>query len=88
MPARPLAGPIEQAGPTSADRPVVEEAAQVIGQIGGRRVTVGRGLGHRLQHDRFELGGDPRVDFSWWDRLLLGDLAQEIKAIVAREMGS
>ena len=85
MPARPLAGPVEQARPASADRPVVEEAAQIIGQIGGRRITVGRDLGHRLQHDRLELDGDPRVDLSWWDRLLLDDPAQEIEAIVAGE---
>ena len=57
MPARPLAGPVEKARPASADRPVVEEAAQIGGQIGGRRITVGRDLGHRLQHDRLESTG-------------------------------
>ena len=44
------------------DRPVVEEPPQVVGQLAGRLVAVGRVAGDRLEDDRLQVARDARVD--------------------------
>ncbi len=87
VPARPLARTVEQRRPAGADRSVVEETAEVIGELRGRRVAFGGDLGHRLLHDRLELDGDPGVDLARGGRVVLLDPAQHVDAIVAGERG-
>ena len=47
-----------QASPPGSDRPVVEEAAQVVGQVGRRSIAVGLPGVEALQADRAQILGD------------------------------
>ena len=55
MPPHPLRGPLPARGPAGADRAVVEESAEVVGQLQGRAVTPLRLLLEALQADRLEV---------------------------------
>ena len=73
--------------PPRQDRPVVEEALQVVGQFPGRGIALRRLLAERLQHDRFQLtrhGGMKRARRS---RLVVGDLPQQFVAVASLEDG-
>ena len=49
-------------GAAGADRPVFEEALQVVGQRAGRRVAMAGLARDRLQDDRLQVAGDGRVE--------------------------
>ena len=88
LPSHPLRTPVGQAGTAGEDGPVVEEPAEIGGKLGGRGVTVGRGLRHRLQDDRLEVDRDRRVELPRRRGLVLGDLAEDFESIVAGERGT
>ena len=60
MPPRPGPQPLGRRRPAGQDRPVVEEALEVVGQLLRRPVAIGRLLAQRLQDDRLQLARDER----------------------------
>jgi len=88
VPPRQLAEALGRARPSRSDRPVVQEALQVVGQLQGRGIALRRLLAQRLQHDRFQLPRDRRIQATWPLRLIVGDLSQQLVAVAALEEGS
>jgi hypothetical protein len=70
------------------DRPVLQEAAQVVRQFLRRRVPVGGPLGAGLEYDRLQVRGDGLVQAPRPARLVLGDLPEQFLAVAAVEGGS
>ena len=80
----PQDGPLPEPDPPRPDRLVLQEPPQLVGQLLGRRVPLGRLLGHRLQQDRLQVAGHRRVELPRRRRLLLGDLPQDLLRGLAR----
>ena len=79
-----LRSPLHQRRPPGPDRLVLQEAAQVVGQLLGRGVALGRVLGHRLEDDRLQLRRDRLVEPPRRPRLLEGDLPQQLLPVAGR----
>jgi len=56
------------------DRAILQEAAEIVGQVSGRGVAIGRVAGGGLRHDRFQIAGDERLELAKWSRFALRDL--------------
>jgi hypothetical protein len=74
----PAPEPLGLADGAGADRLVVGEAAQVLGQLGRRLVAVGRVTGQRLEHDRLQVARHRRVQPSRRRRLRVDDLVHQL----------
>src|SRR5205807_3517323 len=85
VPAGPLARPLGQRRPAGADRLVLQEALQVVGQLAGGGVALVGVLGQRLEDDRLQLRRQRRVEAARAERLLEGDLPQQLLAVAAAE---
>src|SRR5262249_1440032 len=83
----PLRGAVEQGRPSCSDRSGVEEPPEVVGQVLRRCVPLGRFLRDRLLENRRQIGRDRRVEFSQRRRLIRGDLAQDLVAVLAVQGG-
>ena len=81
MPPRPGTQPLGGAGPPGHDRPPINEARQIVGQLLRRRVTVSRDLAKGLQDDRFQLRRDRTVKRTRRARIVVGDLTDECVAV-------
>jgi hypothetical protein len=84
----PLDHPIAHARPLRADRLVLQEARQVLGQLPRRVVAPRRVLARRLQHDRLQLRRDRAVQASRWSRLVEGDLPEHLLAVATVHRGA
>src|SRR5262249_47044068 len=73
VPPCPLPYPLQQRRPLRPDRLVVEVTLQVVGQLLGRGVAVGRVLLQRLEDDGFQLRRDCPVTVTGPARFLEGD---------------
>ena len=62
VPPRPPRQSLGRAGPPRPDRRSLEEAAQVLGQVGRVELSIRRVLLDRLLNDRLEIRGDLRVE--------------------------
>ncbi len=78
---------LPQRGPFGPDRFVFEVAAQVVRQLLGCGVAVGRVLLHRLQDDGFQFHRDPLVEPPRDTRILESDLPQQLLAVTALVSG-
>ena len=87
VPARPFGRPLPRRGSPSADRLLIQEPPQVIGQLLDGGVTVFDALGHRLEHDRFQINRDCPVVPPGRARLIEGDLPQQLLPVAAIEGG-
>src|SRR5258708_1204451 len=74
---RPLLPPLPQRRPLGLDRPVLQEAPQVVGQLLGRGVALGRLLGESLVDDRLQFCRHRRVPSPHRYRLVPLNLAQQ-----------
>ena len=88
VPPREPPGAARQADPPGADRLVVEEPGQVLGEVARRLVTVRRPLGQQLQDDRLQVARDPRVEHPGGDRLVRRDLLDQLGGAAALEGGA
>ena len=66
---------------------VLEKCAEVVRQILGRCIAIGRILFDRLEDDRFQILRDVGVDLPRRARFVEGDLSQQLLAVVAGEGG-
>jgi hypothetical protein len=60
-----------------ADRPVGQEAAQVLGDLLRRRVALGRVLRHALEHHGFQVARHARVEAARGDDRLVQHLLDQ-----------
>ena len=67
------------------DRLVSQEPSQVAGHFLGRGVALFGVLGHRLEHDGFQIGGHCLVDLAHGPRFFDRDLPQQLVTVMAVE---
>ena len=75
----PAAEPFDHGAAPGLDRPVFQEALQVLGQCGGTGIAVGRFLVQAFQADRLQIAGQLGPQARWSDRLMGHDLAQGLQ---------
>ena len=85
VPAGPFGGAIDEPRPPGERRLAGEEAAEIVGQRLGRLIAFVAALGHRGEHDRFEVDRDGGIELSRQRGLFVFELAQHDVAIVAGE---
>ena len=83
MPPRPFPEALGRRRPSRQNRPVVQEAAQVVGQFLSRGVALRRLLAERLQHNGFQLRWQGRIHGTRRARLFAADLPQQFVAVAA-----
>jgi hypothetical protein len=83
VPPRPAPQSLPQRRPPGVNGLVFQETPEVVGQLLGRGVALLRVLGHRLEHDRFQLDRDGPVPAPRRGRFLEGDLAHDRLGVVA-----
>ena len=76
-------------GPDRArtDRPAFQEPPQLVAQLAGRGESVHGVLGQGLEHDGFQVAGDPAVELPQRHRRLVGDLVDELDLVALGERG-
>ena len=77
----PAPEPLAAGRSPGQDRPIGQEAAQVLGQGAGRGITLGRVPGHRLQADRLQVAGDVAVELLRRDGRAGHDLADQPRLV-------
>ena len=83
MAAGPFAHAVDKRRPAGQRRLAGQKTLQIVGQRLGRRVALVARLGHRAEHDRFQIDRHGRIDLSRRDRLFVHDLPQQSLAVVA-----
>ncbi len=71
--------------PKGAGRLAVAPVSQVVGQLGGRGVTLGRALGQALHADPRQLGRDARIDLVRRPWVAPLDLLEQVRRLRRRE---
>ena len=85
MPAEPLSRASRHCRSLGEDRPVFDEASQIVGHVFGRRVTIGRRFGRRVEHDGFQFRRDGLVHVPRRNRLSARPIPQQLLPVVAGE---
>ncbi len=62
VPPAPAPGALRQVHAPRPDRAVLQESLQVVGQFAGTGVAMLRPARDRLEHDRFQVAGNPGID--------------------------
>ena len=71
-------------GPAGVDRAIFQEAAEIVGQVSGRGVAIGRIAGGGLRHDRFQIAGDVAIESARAGWIVLQNLLQQHLQIAAK----